>query len=298
MRAALAGLFLAFVTAIALAQLQPPIPAPGEVRNSNQKEAATVTEPPKSDKRGTKDFPLVIETLESQSDADEKKAVAKHRDNESANNRHVVWLTTGLLGVAFFQAILFVWQLRFMRLALRDAKISADAATIAANAASAGAKLAREQFISAHRPVIRVKHVWASALTSEVPFGVEVVVVNTGATNARVVAYAIECRIEGGINQLPPRPEFRSRAEMDEPLASGVALAITRVTPDIFGAEAVRETQQGNRLLYCYGYIEYIDDLDRRRKTAFCRCLNYTDWEPGTAGRFVKHANRDYEYQE
>lgn len=71
--------------------------------------------------------------------ASEKEARLSHDANEqdlTAYTRILAWATGGLVVVAMLQAALFFWQLVYMRKALKDASISADAARDGALAAN------------------------------------------------------------------------------------------------------------------------------------------------------------------
>jgi hypothetical protein len=52
----------------------------------------------------------------------------------------------------------------------------------------------------------------------------------------------------------------------------------------------------GNWRLYIMGWIEYTDDLDNHRRTAFCR--EYRQISGGSGGRFFPVDDPDYEHEE
>ena len=162
----------------------------------------------------------------------------------------------------------------------------------------------RDNFLSTHRPKIRVKHLVPNPeIESGKPINVKLVIVNVGVTEAFVKELAIKSLILPSSKKLPPRPQYSGGIARLDPgrLESGVTIPLKEVTihDPLTDAEhaAIRG---GSQKLYCYGYIRYEDARKRIRDTAFCRA-----WEPSVGvgalsepGRFVNVDDPDYEYQD
>ncbi len=163
--------------------------------------------------------------------------------------------------------------------------------------------LARDEFVSTHRPIIRIKHVY---ITSEVwggkPIEIELVIVNSGITPAIIRHMNLETTILSAGKQLPPRPDFSEpdKTISREKVDSGFSIALPKMTIRELSMDDHPRLMDGTKKLYCYGHVEYSDAAGRIRKTAFCRI-----WEPPTGtgalnepGRFVKYDDPDYEYED
>jgi hypothetical protein len=191
--------------------------------------------------------------------------------------------------------------------ALKDSVAVADKA---ANAAKGSVELAREEFLSTHRPKIRIKHVF---LTNDLRAGeipeIEVVVVNFGSTDARIA----ECKFgvivvpEGG--NLPPNPPFEYAAGFVPRkgkvlVPSGITVVFERRE---IGSKISDSTEtailNGRSKLYCFGHVQYTDtsSSERIKNTAFCRALSVDPNQIGPLNeraRFVEVNDPDYNYQD
>ena len=161
----------------------------------------------------------------------------------------------------------------------------------------------RDDYVSTHRPKIRIKHVY---ITSEVwgnkPIEIKLVIVNIGITPALILKMNLETTILPEGNRLPPRETYSERDKtisLDK-LDSGMTVALPNITRRDLSMEDHPRLLNRSWRLYCYGFVEYTDTEGRIRKTAFCRI-----WEPpsgvgsaGAPGRFVKYDDPDYEYQD
>ena len=176
-------------------------------------------------------------------------------------------------------------------------------ARAAAGAAKQQAGIAEATFLSTHRPRIRIKHLW---LTSDIwggaPLTFNLVIVNHGDTDARIIEMNVATQILPAASQLDARPEFNS-ARMFAPQAPTLPSGITYSIEKVSDGRVLTDKDNANvrskaSTLYCYGYVDYIDSLGRVRKTAFCRYLDVPS-RPRThqdVGRFVKVDDPDYEF--
>lgn len=169
-------------------------------------------------------------------------------------------------------------------------------------------RLARDEFVSNHRPIIRVRGVTVSAFGAR--FGVnnfshgqeieiEFIVSNVGSTDANVTdgRYRVYCfntpepkndSLFGEFPQKIPGANFT--------LAPGEAKRLFVTTRIVLneppaGERIMRQFAVENWRMHIIGHIDYRDKLDRKRQTGFLREL-----EPG--GGFRRIENSDYEYED
>jgi hypothetical protein len=163
--------------------------------------------------------------------------------------------------------------------------------------------LARKEFLSSHRPQIRIKHVqMTSKLWQGEKLVFRLVFVNAGFSDAFIHQYGIGIHIIRPDSYLPIDPEFPVT------MASGqqkCPVGFTLVAPDLTDGTVLTDEQNVSirnrtRLLYCTGFVEYTDAQGWMRKTAFCRVFE-ASLAPGASekpGRFAwpPSPEPDYEY--
>jgi hypothetical protein len=165
--------------------------------------------------------------------------------------------------------------------------------------------LARDEFLSTHRPKIRVKHVVLnSGIWEGERISVKVVLVNSGATDAIISEWGIKFIIEEKGRMLPALPtieRLQAPGIAGGVLPSGISLDI----PDVSDRTILNDSQnvairRGNSQLYCVGYIHYADGARRIRTTAFCRVLTFPEFPTShqDTGRFRVFDDSDYEYED
>jgi hypothetical protein len=248
----------------------------------------------------TKDLSAAI--LPTASDKNEKDArevetkslqaeikIADETEKLSQYTDRLAYFTRLLVVVGAMQIVIFCWQLVLMNKAAEDSGRSAKAALRTAN-------LAREEFLTTHRPKIRVRRVALeeAPLTAEISIRYEIV--NIGTRPAHIF---------GGITQivfwqnpqdrpLPPFADpldthlYNVRGAMIEPGArhSEIVAASDEVGANFQFARSLPNSSN----LYFIGFIKYRDDLDTIRETSFCRRLEQTG--------FSKVDHPDYEYED
>ena len=271
-------LVLMVVAASALAQSLPAVPRPLVVGQPAQQHASAVQEKAESDQRGTKSAPLVVETVESQSDADEKVDVARHRRSEATNNRISILIAGLALLVAFVQAYLFIRQLSLMRDSLAHSRQAAEATT-------AATEVALKQFLASHRPHVRAflfKEVGGPSET--IPLALEYV--NTGTLPAHVTA--IESSVDLWESPRPAR-QMTNVLEGEVVLNPGERREqlLNFSEPDLRPALGGEEPPLH---YWCVARIKYTGPDGANRETGFCRV-----YEPST-GRWQRVEDSDYEY--
>ena len=197
------------------------------------------------------------------------------------------------LVLAGFTGILGLGTLGLWYVTLQAARSTRDAV-----------ELGREEFVSSHRPHLRVRNVVVHKQSSpgfhaeifaprRLVMG-QIYITNIGDTAATVMD--AHCEVFITTTNLPmERPyegkdgnsSFRSRIE------SGASVPLP------FSSESEISTQQsddiqsgGNHLAYVLGWIEYSDDRSVARRTAFCRLYDFE------TGRFSVIDDADYEHEE
>jgi hypothetical protein len=276
-------LLLLIALLVGLANSQEPSPSPAKGSQKPQTHAKATAKKSEEDQRGTEKIPFVIRALVSEKSKEEAAKEAEDHERKATFER---WDVVSTVVIAIFTVILGISTILLWR---DTSKLS---------------KLARDEFLSTHRPKIRIKHVW---ITSELwrgkPIDIELVIVNTGIAPAfiRVANMAIE--ILPKENQLSARPVFPCP---DKTISiPKVESGITVVLPKMVQINSFDKThndgiRNGSYKFYCFGYVEYEDSRHGIRKTAFCRVLRMPTGigpfsEPGT---FEKFDHPDYEYQD
>jgi len=171
--------------------------------------------------------------------------------------------------------------------------------------------LARAEFLSTHRPRMRLKHTWFTDQTDwrlNGPLEINLDFVNIGNTDARITWINYQSLILPAGQRLPQRPPYDepvpdgsiriTRFRSDAVLPSGVTLA-RPVCDGILNLQEVHSILWGTHWLYLIGTIEYWHGAGLRQ-TAFCRRFTYNNYPPlpEDMGRFEKECDPDYEYED
>jgi hypothetical protein len=169
----------------------------------------------------------------------------------------------------------------------------------------------RHYLIVTHRPKLRVRnivhrqprpvHTQQPQLFASGHFvGGQFYVVNVGGTAAKIIdSY---CLVHWKIGGLPMERPYEGQAPIPTGL-SGITLQPGETVPGIFQSERPMGSEGDNiRLctdgwhIYVMGWIEYIDGIKVRRRTAFCR--EYQIKQRTSEGRFYPVDDPDYEHEE
>jgi hypothetical protein len=178
--------------------------------------------------------------------------------------------------------------------------------------------LARDEFISSHRPKIRIKHIWFASqdgqssiekLESGKPVVVRIDIVNIGGTTAFLSLFNFMIRVLTPSQRLPQRPPYN---EPNTPkigvwpfrVNSGITFTQHLSDGTILSSQDIQDIRSGIKHLFVFGTVEYWDDESRPsrfRQTGFCRRLDFElplPARPEDNGRFRKVKDPDYEYQD
>jgi hypothetical protein len=182
----------------------------------------------------------------------------------------------------------------------------------AANASRGSVHALEDQFIASHRPIVKVRHVWAEGdLWGDKEIAVRAQVVNVGITRAKITEYSVRTMVAKSIRDLPYPPKeiygYCFKVTNDPNLESGQS-AVLPADSDMIGARPFNvnpishddnaEIRGGRKKVFAWGYVTYLDLKGNPRTTAFCRELESGDVTE--IGRFVrlKEPADAYEYQD
>jgi hypothetical protein len=182
------------------------------------------------------------------------------------------FFTFVLVIVGAVQAGLFVWQLRYMRASLGDAKR-------AALAAQAVAETAKEQVAITKTGIFDLERAYLAVGPTEIKIDfqakaevdVTLLIHNTGRTSATIKTVYGEFSLKPPLGDVPIYKN-------GEPVLTDLAIAANEeavLSPFKFRSKLVRSQ-------FFWGYIEYIDIFKHKRRSRFCA---YLDIDPAKAGR-------------
>jgi len=181
------------------------------------------------------------------------------------------------------------------------------------SAAKEATELGNREFISSHRPELRLKHIWISSqngqdfsgqLQADVPIMVRLDIANVGGTDAIIQLINLVTVVLEPNGRLPQRPPYNEPGVQQFPVGRfrlGRGITFTMAVSDgrVLNESDVDGIELGTKMLYFVGTVEYWDDLNALRQSAFCRRLEFSRDDSGhTIGRFVKWNDPDYEYQD
>lgn len=175
------------------------------------------------------------------------------------------------------------------------------------------AKLTREsidvatnEFVSSHRPRIRLKHLWLTEdIWGKEQITVSLGIVNNGTGEATLNTMGIRFVIVRAGRPIPFDPDIPDIPGVN---VAGVRMPVgvwwtypnIRNGTQLTDAE-VADIQNGVCELYCLGFVSYYDDARNMRITGFCRILTLPPFPvPHTIQncRFRKFDDPDYEYED
>jgi hypothetical protein len=163
------------------------------------------------------------------------------------------------------------------------------------------ASIANRTFKWAHRPKIRVKHVWLkSDIWANQPVQVTAVVVNAGSARAVVKEWHFGTLILETARELPDDAKHVSDI-VNLTVDSGITQAVAGLSDNRTLTEDDHAgIRSGDKTLYCFGRIIYGPALaEGIHTTAFCRKLVLrAHASVDDRGRFRMHDDPDYEYQD
>jgi hypothetical protein len=264
------------------------------------------------DDRGTKKKPLVIKGIPTTKTTEEVDREQRQYAEQTAISRGVghslgemsfdsrvnLGLTIVLILVAGGQLVLFWKQLRLIDESLKPAQVAAEAAKKSAD-------LARDNFISSHRPRLVVRRAQARFTPAINEHGINLVIANigdsiatniTGNVNIRVISTSQQAEFEKESMPKYGIVEFNIGALINRPPRNSPDLSAGQRTFVFFGsdeinADSMAKIGRGECLLYFFGYITYSDVNGITRDCGFFRTYN-----PNSGKFHAKEDDPDYEW--
>ena len=146
----------------------PPSPGDGEWYRAEQAKPKENEKAAKRDQTAAEVPPSVVKSFDRPDSATNPSANGAGGLKEStpywSPEWSIVWATLGLVLVTGVQVVMFLIQLRYMRVGMNDAKTAAEAARSAAEATAEANRISAAQFAVAERPWVSVTVTAASDL--------------------------------------------------------------------------------------------------------------------------------------
>ncbi len=206
--------------------------------------------------------------------------------------KRMVWLTLALLVVATFQAVFFVWQLCYMKDALKHTALNARGAIKAALAARSSTQVATDTAKKQLRAYVAIEIAKFDAIEPDKPITFRFRAVNHGPTPARQFAfrgYTATIPIEAFHQTTPAPPNDRDHRWNDERMdvcpsrASGPEQLVTSMTGFIRPKVVYDAIDSGSLALIHFLQIRYVDAFNQEQFTQVCyRILRRIDAAEGT----------------
>jgi hypothetical protein len=264
-----------------------PQPAP-----ANQGQAAESQSAPKAAATPAKTLPPIAKPDKKAAPKDDstaKKTAVETGDPIKWTDKIVA---ASAAASAFFALVLAWFTYRLIRVGRDQHQAATDSLS-----------LAREEFITSNRPRIRIRHIFlTSGIEEDNPVTVDIHLVNVGDSAAIVKEIGIDFnvvtsgrRLSG--NMIPP---VRKVDEFRCGLGDTIVLhSIKTFSP--LQADQVISITFGERILHCFGYIEYTDtgpeESRKSKRTAFCRAFALPISPEDGIGRFLPLDTPDPDYE-
>ena len=273
-----------------------PTPGSGKESQPEHNQPKDSKKPANKDNRGTEGSPFfikIVDTPKAETKPDKPKTESNEKPSTDGGLRAEAWaaIFAGVMVViATWQVGLFLRQLRYIRRSLDDA-------TRAADAAQKTADFTRVEFLSTHRPQIRVRRVLLEEDHKTAEISVRYDVVNIGNRPAHITGGIVRVIFWPNDRPFPPLSQFP-----DDPMESSNIRETTIAAGSKHGMLAqASETTTGEfqfariweaNNLFFLGFIKHKDDLGNIRETSFYRRYDRE------LKRFVPVEDRDYEYED
>jgi hypothetical protein len=165
-----------------------------------------------------------------------------------------------------------------------------------AEAAKRQLDLARDQFNSTHRPVIRFRHIWLSSpIQYGSPIKGSVTCVNSGTGIAKIGQIGTRFYVLQRGKALPMPSEYVPK-EASANIIPGQAFPLPDTTYTLSKKEEIAITN-GDAALFFVGYVIYWDAADQPRTSSFCRVMPQPG-SPEDNGLLAVYKDPNYEFQD
>jgi len=286
--------------------LQQPGPGSRKVSKPEQQQSPSSQQTAATDQRGTEQSPLVVKTIPPLKTQEEATQEAKDRNDKSANDRHVVWLTGALVLIGFLQFLVYAYQAKKLRETVEssgeqaeamerhigEASRSADAMEEIAKTIESGNKAIIRAYLTVVVGDIHIFQERRGPGQEDLRFETRPSLVNNGNTPARDVTI----RIAADILKIPipqefgfPLPEnvIKNAGIVGPRQVSILAGTVDRFIPD----GEIGITKEGATQALCvWGLITYKDIFGDQHQTKFGQWIT---WNPNgkVVGYYVAGQN-------
>lgn len=207
------------------------------------------------------------------------------------------------LGLFIFTGLLWNSTEKLFKAGERQLELVRSTAHIQSRDTQESIGLARNEFLSTHRPKIRVKHfVLAAELTESQPILINLICVNNGTSDALLQNVGMRFFVVRDGRDLPIETEIPALFGAENArLQTGLNYSFLKIdTKTILTPAQYSAVQANEAKLYCVGYVSYFDGASRLRITGFCRVLDFPSNSVARADncRFRKFDDPDYEYED
>lgn len=259
---------------------QRPSPRPTILSQSQQNQTEPQQTKTNNHQRGSEDAPLIVSIAGTTNTKTEISKITKDSDTEPA----ATWL------LVLFNGLLAIFTFCLYRSTEKLWQAGKDQMQITRDSLD----LARQEFISSHRPIIVVRNFRLVTEKPEVRLKVIVDIANKGATPAKNITIFADIGFKKDNQWVRPIDIMTKEAKEIDCIAAGEYL------PDI-AIESHRILEQGDSTAFFWdevftlviaGRIDYRDNNEVLRRTGFMRSLQKRD------GSFVASDDPDEEYQD
>ena len=263
-----------------------------------------------ADQRGTESSPVFIKVIPTMTVEPQPTKETDNCNEYLSPEWWMIYITGALvlftLGLMIYTAKLWRATNTLAEDAKRTADRQADQMKQSLAIAQESITLAREEFISTHRPRIIVRRVSiniAKGIGIPDTLGIEFIIANVGNTSTKIIEHNTNLRIYKRNDTLPAILLYGDSRYPSISLESGVSCPIIHHTTGgeieeyrlVSGFTEESGTMSyiyGNTLMIFFGYIIYEDGLKRRRRTAFLRNYDFV------TKHFTPSTDSEYEYQD
>lgn len=269
------------------AESYPPSPSPPIVSQPQQTKTENHQAKTDYNHRGSDDFPVSVKIIGPIPTKTEINNITNKTDDKSSTDGLLIFFNFLL---AIFTGALAWYTSRLNRSTEKLWKTSNDQIQLS----NASLELARQEFVSSHRPTIVVKNFRLVTEKPEIPIKILVDITNKGATPAKNITIYADIGFKKDGQWVRPIDIMTKEVKKFDCIAAGEFL------PDI-AIESYRiHDQQASTdffwdeqfTLIIAGRIEYRDKNNVLRRTGFMRSL------PKSNGRFIASNDPDEEYQD
>ena len=163
-------------------------------------------------------------------------------------------------------------------------------------------RLARAEFLSTHRPKIRIKHVVLKKdIWQRQPIIVDITCVNSGTSPAFLREIGVDYFIVKKQRPLPIKTDIKAIGNFGrQALPVGLNCPFPNIDLNrVLTAQEGADLRDGQSKLYCVDWISYFDGRGYLRIKGFCRVLTYSlSGHEIENCRFRKFDDPDYEYED